>query len=132
MARRTKENRKKLKSFLAIKEFAMMILLILSFIFLALEHFEKLTHEQMLAIEVYEIVIGIIFLSEFLFELHFAKDKRKYWRTHWFYLIAAVPVPTMSFEVLRGVRALRLLKLLKIFAEYRYEHNTRLFVGPTK
>ena len=86
----------------------------------------------MLAIEVYEIAIGIIFLLEFLFELHFAKDRRKYWRTHWFYLIAAVPVPTMSFEVLRGVRALRLLKLLKIFAEYRYEHNTRLFTGSTK
>jgi hypothetical protein len=29
--------------------------------------------------------------------------------------------------LLKGIRLLRLLKLLKIFAAYRYEHNTRLF-----
>lgn len=120
-------HKQKIRRFLFVKEIVMIVLLVLSFVFLALEHLEKLSHEQLLMIELYEIALAILFLAEFLFELHFAKDRAKYWRTHWFYLFAAIPVPATSFEILRGIRALRLLKLLKIFAEYRYEHNTRLF-----
>ncbi|HRC28548.1 MAG TPA: hypothetical protein PKV96_04150, partial [Candidatus Saccharimonas sp.] len=56
-----------------------------------------------------------------------AKDHALYLRHHWFYLLAAVPVPSTTFELLRGIRALRLLKLFKIFAHMRYERNTRLF-----
>jgi len=102
-------------------------LVVLSFVFLALEHFERLSHEQLRAVEGFEIGVALLFLAEFFFEWHFARDRAKYLRHHWFYLIAAVPVPTTSFEILHGVRALRLLKLLKIFAHMRYEHNTRLF-----
>lgn len=94
---------------------------------MALEHFERLTYDQLIAVELYEIIIAVIFLAEFAFEWYYARDRAHYMKTHWFYLIAAVPIPTTSFELLRGIRALRLLKLLKLFAEYRYEHNTRLF-----
>lgn len=124
---RTKKQQKQLKRFLTLKEVCMLTLVALSFVFLALEHFEKLTETQLMAIEIYEIAVSCIFLTEFIFEYHFAKDRPKYIRTHWFYLIAAIPVPTMSFELLKGIRALRLLKLIKIFAEYRYDRNTRLF-----
>lgn len=123
----TKKGLARLRRFLLVKEVIMLILVALSFVFLALEHFEVLSSEQLLAIETYEIVVAVIFLTEFTFELYFAKDRRKYWRTHWFYLIAAVPIPTESFELLKGIRALRLLKLMKIFAEYRYDRNTTLF-----
>ncbi len=102
-------------------------LVLLSFIFLALEHFEKLSHEQLLAVEIFEVVVALLFLAEFIFEWHFARDRAKYFRHNCMYLLAAVPIPTTSFEVLRGVRMLRLLKLLKIFAHMRYERNTRLF-----
>ena len=122
----------KLQRFLLIKEVIMMLLLVLSFVFLALEHFEKLTDAQLLAVDVYEIVVSCVFLAEFAFELRFAKDKSWYWRTHWFYLLASIPVPTTMFEILKGIRALRLLRLLKLFASYRYERNTRLFETSTK
>ena len=105
----------------------MTVLVVGSFFFLALEHFEQLTDSQLAGVEVYEITVAFIFLAEFLFEWYYARDRRRYLRTHWFYLIAAVPVPTATFELLKGIRLLRLLKLLKIFAAYRYEHNTRLF-----
>ncbi len=110
-----------------IKEAAMFVLVGLSFAFLALEHFEKLSHEQLLAVETFDVAVGIIFLAEFLFEWYYARDRARYVRHYWFYLIAAVPVPTASFEILRAIRLLRLLKLLKIFAHLRYERNTRLF-----
>jgi len=109
-----------------------MFLLGLSFLFLALEYFEKLSVNQLLMVDIYEIVLAFIFLAEFVFELHFAKDKSLYWRTHWFYLIASVPIPTATFEILKGIRALRLIRLFKLFAALRYEQNTRLFESPAK
>ncbi|QQS20085.1 ion transporter [Candidatus Saccharibacteria bacterium] len=118
---------KKLRRFLLIKEIIMYGLVGLSFVFLALEHFEQLNHEQLIVIEFFEVGVALIFLAEFVFEWYFARDRARYLRHNWFYLIAAVPVPTTSFEILRGVRLLRLFKLLKIFAHMRYEHNTRLF-----
>ncbi|MFZ2513329.1 MAG: ion transporter [Candidatus Saccharimonadales bacterium] len=124
---RSKKQLKKLQRFLAVKEAVMFTLVALSFTFLALEHLERMSEAQLRTVEIYEVVVALIFLTEFIFEWHFAKDRRKYIRHHWFYLIAAIPVPTTSFELLRGIRLLRLLKLLKIFAHLRYEHNTRLF-----
>ncbi|AGL62324.1 membrane protein of unknown function [Candidatus Saccharimonas aalborgensis] len=123
----TVSQKRKLRRFLFIKEMIMTVLVVGSFVFLALEHFEQLTDSQLARVEVYEITVAFIFLAEFLFEWYYARDRRRYLRTHWFYLIAAVPVPTATFELLKGIRLLRLLKLLKIFAAYRYEHNTRLF-----
>ncbi|MGE5312905.1 MAG: ion transporter [Acidobacteriota bacterium] len=125
-AHRSQQRRQRLRAFLLFKEAVMLTLVVLSFTFLALEHFEHLSEAQLRAVEVYEIAIALVFLAEFWFEWHFSKDRKKYFRHHWFYLIAAIPVPTSLFEILRGVRLLRLLKLLKIFAVYRYEHNTRL------
>lgn len=118
---------RKVRRFLLIKEIIMLSLVAASFVFLALEHFEQLNHSQLFAIELFEIVVSIVFLSEFLFELHYARDRRHYMKHHWYYLLAAIPIPTTSFELLKGIRALRLLKLLKIFAHLRYESNTTLF-----
>ena len=123
----TKHSRKRLRRFLAIKEVVMISLVVLNLIFLALEHVANLTHEQLVAVELFDIATAIVFLAEFAFELYWAKDRGKYIRHHWFYLLAAVPLPTTLFEELRVVRLLRLLKLLKIFGHMRYEHNTRLF-----
>jgi hypothetical protein len=67
-----------------------------------------------------------------LFEWHFARDRHHYFKYHWFYLIAAVPIPTQTFEILHGVRLLRLVKLLQIFAHLRYENNTNLFAQKQK
>ncbi len=119
--------RTRLRRFLMVKEVVMMTLVAFNVIFLALEHFGSLSHEQLQAIEMFDIVTALVFLAEFGFELYWARDRRKYIRHHWFYLFAAVPIPTTLFEELRVVRVLRLLKLLKIFEHMRYERNTRLF-----
>ncbi len=122
-----KIQKQKLRRFLLIKELVMFGLVALSFMFLAFEHFEQLSHEQLRLVELFDVAVGLVFMAEFVFEWYYARDRRAYIRYHWFYLIAAVPVPTQSFELLRGIRLLRLLKLLKIFAHVRYEYNTRLF-----
>lgn len=94
---------------------------------LVLEHFEQLSPTQLHMVDIFEIGVSIIFLCEFLFELHFARNRVQYFRHHWFYLLAAIPIPSQTFEFMHGIRALRLLKLFKLFAHMRYERNTRLF-----
>lgn len=105
----------------------MLILALLCLFGLVLEHFEKLTETQLYALEAFEIVVGLIFLAEFAFEWYYAKDRKRYWRHHWYFLIASVPLPTQTFDALRGLRILRLLRLFKIFAHMGYEENTWLF-----
>lgn len=117
----------KLRSFIRVKEVAALGLVMISFVLLGLEHFGKLSPAWLAFTEWYEIVLGCLFLTEFGFELHFARDKKQYWKYHWFYLLASVPVPMQTFEILRGLRLLRLLRLLKVFAHVGYENNTRLF-----
>lgn len=115
------------RQFLAIKESVMITLAMLCLIGLGLEHFEHLTEAQLYALEYFEYAVGCIFLCEFGFEWYYARDRRQYLRHHWFFLIAALPIPSMSWDILRGIRILRLLRLLKIYEHLRYEHNTRLF-----
>lgn len=122
-----KSKKQKLKRFLFIKEVSMLALVVLSFALLLLEHFEHLSFEQLLLVDAYEVFVALVFIAEFVFEWHHAKDRRKYIRYHWFYLLAAIPIPTTTFEVLRGIRLLRLVKLLNVFAHLRYEYNTKLF-----
>lgn len=114
------------KRFLIAKDMVMYAFVLSSLALLVLEHIEKLTHEQLLFAEVFDIFVGVVFLVEFIFELYFAKDRNKYWKRHWFYLFASVPLPQQAFAILRGLRVIRLLRLLKIFAHLRYENNTRL------
>ena len=124
---RTQTQARRLRRFLVSKEIVVFILVTVSFVLLAFEHFGKLSTFWLKVTEVYEIIVGILFLAEFWFELHFARDRRKYWKHHWFYLLASIPVPMQTFEFLRGIRLLRLLRLFKVFAHFGYENNTRLF-----
>ena len=123
----TAKQKRHLRLFLFCKEAIVLILVLSSLLFVGLEHFNKLTHEQMLMIEIFEVIVGLLFIGEFAFELHHAKDRRKYVKYHWFYLFAAIPIPLESFELLRGIRALRLLKLAKAYSHLKYEYNTHLF-----
>jgi len=118
---------RRLRRFLLIKEIVMLALVALNITFLVLEHLEVLSHAQLVAVELFDILTALIFIAEFIFEWYWAKDRAKYARHHWFYLLAAVPIPTTLFEEMRVIRVLRLLKIFKVFAEMRYDRNTRLF-----
>lgn len=119
--------RKKLRRFLAVKEVVMITLVAISLGLLAAEQLYTFSEAQMLRTHIFELMVSVLFLLEFVFELHYAKNRRQYWRHNWYFLFAAIPLPLQAFEALHGIRALRLLKLLEIFAHMRYEYNTRLF-----
>jgi hypothetical protein len=120
-------SRQRLHVFLVTKEVFMLTCVAISIGLLILEHTEQLSPLQLRYVDIFEVGVSILFLCEFLFELHFAQDRGRYMRHNWYYLLAAVPIPAQTFEALHGIRALRLLKLFKAFSHMRYERNTRLF-----
>lgn len=122
-----KSAQKRLRRFLAVKEVVMIMLVAVSLGLLVVEHVVAFSESQLLLINIFEVSVSVLFLLEFWFELHYAKNRRQYWRHNWYFLFAGIPLSLQAFEALHGIRALRLLKLLKIFAHMRYEHNTRLF-----
>ena len=126
-----KHNPKLVRRFLFIKDMFMYALVSASFTLLFFEYAEKLNHEQLLIAEFFDVIVGVVFLLEYIFEWYFAKNRKKYMKQHWFYLLAAIPLPQQTFTILRGVRVIRLLRLLKIFAHLRYENNTRLLNNGT-
>lgn len=101
-------------------------LAIISLVLLVFEHLNKLNDAQLHFVEWFELAVGVLFLIEFCGELYYARDKGKYWRHHWYFLLASIPLPFQSVDWLRGIRALRLLRLLKVFTHLGYEQNTRL------
>lgn len=104
----------------------MIILAVACLIGLVLEYFEQLSTVQVKMIGDFELFVGLVFLADFGFELLFAKDRFKYWRAHWIFLIASVPLPGQLFDVMRGLWLLRILRLFKVFSHLRYEQNTWL------
>lgn len=124
--KKQKTNNKR-RALLVTKEVAMVALALMCLAGLALEHLEKLSELQLYALGMFELMVGVLFMAEFAFELYFAKGRKKYWRHHWYFLLAGIPLPAQAFDILRGVRLLRLVRLFKIFAHLRYERNTWLF-----
>jgi len=118
--------KKNILMFLRAKETVMMALALVSIAVVVLEHLEHLSTEQLLIADVLEIGISVLFLTDFFFEYHHARNRKQYLRHNWPFLLAAVPVPTQIFDALKGIRLLRLLKLSKAFAHIDYERNTRL------
>ena len=72
----------------------MMTLIGLNLLLLAAEHLLPLTHAELLAIEIFDVATALLFLAEFGFEWYWARDQRQYVRHHWFYLLAAIPIPS--------------------------------------
>jgi len=109
---------------LVIKEYLLLALVLLSFTFLGFEYFGHLSTVQLRWIEWYEIVLGCIFIVDFIYELRLASDKRSYVRHNWFFLLAAIPVPSNLADALRIVRLIRVIRLIRATAHLEFaRHN---------
>jgi voltage-gated potassium channel len=110
-----------------IKEIVVLILVLLSLVFLGVEEFGHLTKEQIKWLDWYEVILGIVFMTEFFWELYRAKHKIDYVWHHWYYLLASIPLPNAYAEVLRGLRLIRFIKLLRFGVHMEHEKEKKLF-----
>jgi len=121
--RQTKHSTKTLR-WLVLKEYILLALVLLSFAFMGLEYFGHLSTAQLRWVEWYEIVLGCIFIIDFVYELRLASDKRRYVRHNWFFLLAAIPVPSNLANALRIIRFLRVIRLIRATAHLEFaRHN---------
>lgn len=91
----------------------MLLLAVFSAILLVIEYTSDLTQAQVHLLDIFEIVVGCIFLTEFFVRLFLAESKWKFFKKHWWYLLAAIPMTTTIAEYLhilpvaRGVRVVK-------------------------
>ncbi len=126
MAKQVQKNKHSARTlqWLVIKEYLLLSLVMLSFGFLLLEYLGHLNTAQLRFIEWYEIGLGCIFIADFAYELHLATDKRRYVRHNWFFLLAAIPLPSNLADALRLIRLLRIIRLARATAHLEFaRHN---------
>lgn len=124
----TKSQKQHIHRHLVRKEALITLLILISFGLLVYEWLWDPSRHWLIAIDVYEIVLGCILVFEFFIELGHAKSRQKYWRQNWLFLLASIPIPMTMFEIFRGVRLVRLLRFAKAFEHIDYEYNSWLLI----
>jgi voltage-gated potassium channel len=118
------------KSFLSILDDVLMIALaLLSAGLLALEFSTPLTSSQLLLLDRIDLGIALVFLAEFVINFSFARNKAQFFKTHWWELLASIPITTPQTQALRLLRLLRLVRLLRLNEGFReiFDYLDRFF-----
>lgn len=106
---------KKNKTFnkLFYKEVILSSLAVISIALLTYETFMNPQPSTVRTIFYFDLIVAIIFLTDFSYMLFMAKNKSKYLRENWFLLLASIPLVDSWAEVLRGLRILALVRLIR-------------------
>lgn len=94
-----------------------LIIVVLSIVSVGLLVFEvvaDLKPHQQLLIERLDVGIALVFLTDFFWRLKNAQDRRKFMKSCWWELLAAIPITSEVTRALRGLRVLRLLRVLRV------------------
>lgn len=121
-----------LRRFLYAKECLILTLAVLSLIFLAFDQFGNLSASQLHYLYQFDIIVGLIFIGELLLELWLATNKSSYVKHNWFYLFAAIPLPSAWAQLLRSIRIIRVIKLIRLGTHFEYEKGVNNYKPRTK
>ncbi|MFC1663366.1 potassium channel family protein [Patescibacteria group bacterium] len=106
---------------------------------LLLEVLGDLTVEQSRAVELADIIIAFFFLGEYLYRVFKADKKLLYAFSHWYELLASIPITSDMTRAMRSLRVLRVIEIVRIVRAVRLVirlkfviNITRRFVGDTK
>lgn len=68
---------------------------------------------------VFDFFVCILIMIEFCYNLMKSDNKKKFLISHWYELIAAIPIDLFLFRFFRLIRIFRLFKLIKIIALFK-------------
>lgn len=94
----------------------MAVLALLSGYLLFFEMTHTVTPEQLYLIDITDVTIALIFLVEFFVALTLTKDKKQFWKSRWWELLASIPFTTTATQTLRLLRLVRVLRMFRIGA----------------
>jgi hypothetical protein len=96
-----------------LNESLMFLLAVVSVILLIIEYTHTLTPGETETLDAFEIIIGSIFLNEFIVRLALAKSKKKFFKEKWWYLLASIPLSNPFAQYLHVLPFLRIIRLAK-------------------
>ena len=116
------KNHHKQKLFL-LKEFSLGFLAVASIGLVLYEFIGNPSEARIVTIQHIDFWIAIAFLVDFTISLITTRDKQKYVRHNWYFLLAAIPLTDAIAESLRGIRALRLIRLIRAGEHLGFEQS---------
>ncbi|MBI3572951.1 MAG: ion transporter [Candidatus Kerfeldbacteria bacterium] len=96
------------------RDIFMISLALLSVFILVFELTHQVPASEFRFLEGIDIFVAVIFLIDFGWNFMTVKDRRYFWRHHWYELFAAIPYESTIFQALRGLAILRLLRVVKV------------------
>ena len=66
-----------------------------------------------------DLIISAIFLADFIRGHVRAEDKKAYWKSDWYLLLASIPVTAPPLRALSSTRLLRIIRIVRILARLR-------------
>lgn len=111
------------KKAVLLHDLLLVVLAVASVGFLLYEETHAVSAARRFDLALADFVIALIFLADFLWDLWHAPDKKKYWREHWYELLASIPFESPVFEALRGLRVLRIVQVVRIIRASTHLHR---------
>lgn len=107
------KKRTKQYNVLFLKEIGYAILALLSVLSVFYEMLWALDPTTISSINTFDIVVALVFLTDFMYYLLQSKNKSLYLRKNWYLLLASIPILETWAELLRGLRLLELVRLVR-------------------
>jgi|AntRauTorcE11897_2_1112592.scaffolds.fasta_scaffold00047_27 voltage-gated potassium channel len=101
------------------RDIAISGLAILSAAMLILELSSEFSDAQIRLIYTLDIFIALAFLADFLYEFSTATNRKKYFKQNWYLLLASVPITGGTYQALRSVQLIRLMRIVRLYARIR-------------
>lgn len=110
------------------REEVMLGLALISVVLLFVEIIASIQPEQSVVIQYIDLSIASIFFLEFVFGYAQAKNKIYFLKTHWWHLIAAIPITSYTTQALRSLQILRVMPLIEILRFARLIVRLRMII----
>lgn len=101
------------------RDLAISGLAVLSAVLLILELSSELSSTQLRFFYALDLAIAFAFLADFLYELYTAKNRKLYFRHNWYLLLASIPITGGTYQALRSVQLIRLMRIVRLYARIR-------------
>lgn len=115
-----------------LDEVAMIMLSLASVILLVYEVVADLTIQQEVLIERVDIIIALIFLGEFIYKFARSTNRKAFFKSHWWELLAAIPITSTATQALRGLRVIRLIRLIRLLRLIRAVSRIKILLDAYK
>ncbi len=96
----------------------MAFLVFVSIVMLIFEETHAVTPPEIQIIDSIDLTVALIFMAEFFIALYFARNRRSFFRSHWWELLATIPFTAPATQVLRALRILRVIRVFRTGAHF--------------